>query len=222
MKKEDIPVKNKNKNKKKGKNNEKKIKQSTNDSYDSNDSNGFSEITKNNIENQNLKENNNEQLNQNDVNINLNQDVKDKITFQLYFLKPKYYINESGKGVLKAVEKFNIPKENVIILHDNLDKKLGHIQLKEKGSANGHNGIRSTIECLGDDNFYRIKIGIDRPPKTEENKAIYYSLVGDYVLEPFKPNEFLTINNEIFNKVIEILRELAYKKAEEIFNQSDN
>jgi len=42
------------------------------------------------------------------------------------------------------------------------------------------------------------------------------------VLEPFKPNEFLTINNEIFNKVIEILRELAYKKAEEIFNQSDN
>lgn len=102
MKKEDIPVKNKNKNKKKGKNNEKKIKQSTNDSYDSNDSNGFSEITKNNIENQNLKENNNEQLNQNDVNINLNQDVKDKITFQLYFLKPKYYINESGKGVLKA------------------------------------------------------------------------------------------------------------------------
>ncbi|ORX81592.1 peptidyl-tRNA hydrolase [Anaeromyces robustus] len=176
-----------------------------------------------------LKENQNQS--QNEINLKnniieeqqeLNEQLENKnneVTFQLYFLKPKYYINESGKGILKAVKKFDIPNENVIIIHDNLDKKLGHVQLKECGSANGHNGIRSTIECLGTDKFYRIRIGIDRPPKTDKNKAIYNTLVGDYVLEPFKEKEFIIINNEIFNKVIDILKELAYKKMEQLTNK---
>ncbi|OUM65317.1 hypothetical protein PIROE2DRAFT_60113 [Piromyces sp. E2] len=141
---------------------------------------------------------------------------KKEITFHLFFLKPKYYINESGKGVLKAIKKFDIPKENVIVLHDNLDKKLGHIQLKECGSANGHNGIRSMIEYLETDKFYRVRIGIDRPPKTDKNKSIYNNLVGDYVLEPFKENEFIMLNNEIYNRILDILKDLAYKKFEQI------
>ncbi|ORX59889.1 peptidyl-tRNA hydrolase, partial [Piromyces finnis] len=199
------------KNKKKEKSNEKTQSKNINDNSNSlnliNEKNQIStDIEKEDKIDKSLKENNDKKK------------QKKEITFQLYFLKPKYYINESGKGVLKAVKKFDIPSENIIVLHDNLDKKLGHIQLKESGSANGHNGIRSMIEYLETDKFYRIKIGIDRPPKTEQNKSIYFNLVGDYVLEPFKENEFEMINNEIYNRILDILKDLANKKFNQICN----
>ena len=87
-------------------------------------------------------------------------------------LKPLTYVNLSGDSLIEAMRFYKIPEEDIIILVDDMDTEPGHIRLRVKGSAGGHNGLKSIINNLGNDNFKRIRIGIGKP---EHN-------VVDYVL----------------------------------------
>ncbi|KNC96291.1 peptidyl-tRNA hydrolase [Spizellomyces punctatus DAOM BR117] len=79
------------------------------------------------------------------------------------FVKPRTYMNFNGSVVLKAVREYGVRPKDVIIVHDDLERKLGAISAKKGGSANGHNGVKSVIASLKTDQFPRIRIGIDRP-----------------------------------------------------------
>ncbi|MGT2887828.1 aminoacyl-tRNA hydrolase [Streptococcus didelphis] len=84
---------------------------------------------------------------------------------KVYFVKPTTFMNNSGIAVKALLTYYNIAIEDVIIIYDDLDMEVGKIRFRQKGSAGGHNGIKSIIAHLGTQSFDRIKIGIGRPPK---------------------------------------------------------
>lgn len=97
----------------------------------------------------------------------------------IFLVKPQTYMNSSG-DVAPFLKKQGIKTEEILVVHDELEKRFGAISVKQSGSARGHNGLRSLIERLGD-TFWRVRFGIGRP----ENKAD----VGDYVLSNFTKQE---------------------------------
>lgn len=101
---------------------------------------------------------------------------------KMILLKPLTYMNLSGESIRPIMEYYDIDIENLLVIYDDLDLPVGKIRLRQKGSAGGHNGIKSTIAHLGTQNFNRIRIGIDRPPLGMK--------VPDYVLGKFGKDEW--------------------------------
>ncbi|MDR3270713.1 MAG: aminoacyl-tRNA hydrolase [Peptococcaceae bacterium] len=83
---------------------------------------------------------------------------------RFFLLKPLSYMNLSGRAVRELVRFYKLPATQILIVHDDLDLPVGTIRLRQRGSAGGHNGIRSVIGELGTEDFWRLKIGISRPP----------------------------------------------------------
>lgn len=110
-------------------------------------------------------------------------------TEKVILLKPLTYMNLSGESIRPLLDYYEIDIEDIIVIYDDLDLPTGKIRLRTKGSAGGHNGIKSTIQHLGTENFNRLRIGIDRP--THGMK------VTDYVLARFSEEESIGIENSI-------------------------
>lgn len=100
--------------------------------------------------------------------------------------KPQTYMNASGCSIKLLMQKHNISLEDLIIIHDDLDFPLGKVRIRKGGSAGGHNGIKSAIANLGNQDFTRIRVGIGRPQIETLNKDRY---IVDYVLGDFSPDE---------------------------------
>ncbi|WP_041223565.1 aminoacyl-tRNA hydrolase [Deferribacter desulfuricans] len=83
------------------------------------------------------------------------------------FLKPFTYMNRSGESVKEIVDFYKINVEDILVIHDDLDMDFGKIKFKKGGSDGGHNGIRSIINHLDSTDFYRFKIGISKPLRSE-------------------------------------------------------
>lgn len=81
----------------------------------------------------------------------------------LHFLLPQTYMNNSGEAVQKAAHFFKIPVEDIVVIHDELDLDLGVVKLKKGGGHAGHNGLRSIIQHLSTQDFYRLRCGIGHP-----------------------------------------------------------
>ncbi|MEG2054389.1 MAG: aminoacyl-tRNA hydrolase, partial [Oscillospiraceae bacterium] len=86
--------------------------------------------------------------------------------------KPLTYMNNSGDAVGAAAQFFKIPAAKVIILNDDISLAPGRVRMREKGSAGGHNGLKSIISRLGED-FIRIKIGVGEKPNPEYDLAAW-------------------------------------------------
>ena len=82
---------------------------------------------------------------------------------KVILLKPSTYMNLSGESVREAVSFYKIPNENIIIIHDDISLDAGKLRIRSKGSAGGHNGLKSIIANLSSDVFTRIKIGVGQP-----------------------------------------------------------
>lgn len=81
----------------------------------------------------------------------------------LRLLKPSTFMNRSGQSVGAVVRYFNIPPEQVLVAHDELDLPVGTLRLKHGGGHAGHNGLRDITNVLGVRDFWRLRIGIDHP-----------------------------------------------------------
>ena len=82
---------------------------------------------------------------------------------KIFFVKPMTYMNDSGRAVRPLMDYFGVEIEDIVVVYDDLDLPPGRIRLRQKGSAGGHNGIKSLIQHLGPQNFNRIRMGIGRP-----------------------------------------------------------
>ncbi len=82
---------------------------------------------------------------------------------KIYLVKPTTFMNESGKAVHALLTYYGLDIEDLLIIYDDLDMEVGKIRLRAKGSAGGHNGIKSIIQHIGTQTFNRVKIGIGRP-----------------------------------------------------------
>lgn len=97
---------------------------------------------------------------------------------KVLLLEPQTYMNLSGESVRAAVDFYKIdPKEELIIIYDDISLDVGKLRIREKGSAGGHNGMKSIIAHLGTDEFNRIRIGIGDKPRGWD--------LADYVLGHF-------------------------------------
>lgn len=97
----------------------------------------------------------------------------------VYIIKPQTFMNSSGQ-VMPFLQKKGIKAEEILVIHDELEKPFKHISLHKGGGAKGHNGLRSIIEMIGKE-FWRLRFGVGRPAERDE--------VGDFVLTPFSREE---------------------------------
>lgn len=80
-------------------------------------------------------------------------------------LKPQTYMNLSGESVQEAVSFFKIPVEtHLLVISDDIDLPPGALRIRLSGGAGGHNGLKSIAECLGTENYARLRIGVGRSP----------------------------------------------------------
>ena len=124
-----------------------------------------------------------------------------------YFLKPKTYMNESGKSVAAFAKFYKLKPEEILIIHDELDLFPGNTKLKFGGGHGGHNGIKSVSSLLQTNNFWRLRLGIGHPGEK--------SLVHDYVLNKPQKSEKTAIEDTIFNsyKIFSLLTIGNFEKA---------
>jgi PTH1 family peptidyl-tRNA hydrolase len=103
-------------------------------------------------------------------------------------VKPQTFMNVSGEAVGPLLKRNGAPPADLLVVYDDLDLPLGKLRLREKGSAGGHNGMKSIIQAIGSDAFPRVRIGIGRP-EAEGRTAI------EHVLGRFLPDEQDTLDS---------------------------
>ena len=82
-------------------------------------------------------------------------------------MKPQTFMNNSGEAIREAADFYNVPAENIIVIFDDISIGVGKLRIRRKGSAGGHNGIKSVIEHLSTNEFPRIKLGVGEKPSPE-------------------------------------------------------
>lgn len=108
---------------------------------------------------------------------------------KVLLVKPQTYMNNSGEAVLEISQFFKVPVENIIVVMDDIDIEFSSIRIKRKGSAGSHNGMKSIIYLLKNDNFPRIKIGVGRPESGRD--------LADFVLSRFSKEQQIDILNSL-------------------------
>ncbi len=126
-------------------------------------------------------------------------------------LKPQTYMNNSGEAVVQAMQFYKIGIDHVIVLFDDISLAPGKLRIRRKGSAGGHNGIKSIIELTGSDEFARIKLGVGAKPRKEMDLA-------DWVLSKFRPEEQEAMQ-EAAKHAAACLRLMVSGKTTEAMNQ---
>lgn len=125
-----------------------------------------------------------------------------------YFLKPLTYMNLSGNAVASFVNYYHLEKEEILVIHDDMDLPTGKIRIRFRGSSGGHNGIKSLINCLHTEEFNRIRIGIGHEDKNN---------VIDFVLSKFNQQE-LELLDEVLQKAPKIILDYLEKGINYIMN----
>ena len=90
---------------------------------------------------------------------------------RVILMKPETYMNNSGVAIGEAAAFYKIPPERVIVLHDEISFEPGIIRIRRKGSAGGHNGLKSIIAHLASEEFPRVKIGVGKKPSPDYDLA---------------------------------------------------
>lgn len=128
-------------------------------------------------------------------------------------MKPQTMMNNSGEAIGEAAKFYKIPPENVIIVYDDISLDVGQTRIRRKGSAGGHNGIKSIIAHLGSENFPRIKVGVGKKPTPE------YDLVN-WVLGRFPKEQEKDLKAALENSVsaLELIVGGDIDKAMNLYN----
>ena len=101
---------------------------------------------------------------------------------KVLLVKPQTYMNLSGESIRELVDYFKVdPKEELLVIYDDISLNPGQIRIRKKGSAGGHNGIKNIIANLGTSVFPRIKVGVGEKPKGYD--------LADYVLGKFSKED---------------------------------
>lgn len=104
--------------------------------------------------------------------------------------KPLTFMNLSGEAIRGLVDYYKIdPEEELLVIYDDISLEPGNIRIRKKGSAGGHNGIKSIIAQLGTQNFQRIRIGVGEKPKNWD--------LADYVLGTFAREDRALVDEAI-------------------------
>lgn len=111
----------------------------------------------------------------------------------LHLIKPTTYMNLSGKAVNHYMQFLKIPKQNLLVITDDIALPHGKIRIKPKGSAGGHNGLKNIEQLTGGANYTRLKFGV--------GDDFHQGQQVDYVLSNFTPKQFEELPMDMDNAI---------------------
>lgn len=131
---------------------------------------------------------------------------------KLILARPRAYMNESGGPASALRDFFSVENDRIIVLHDELDLPMGSLRVKQGGGDNGHNGLKSLTKSLGGADYFRVRLGIGRPPGQQDP--------ADFVLRPFAGAEKdqLATLIERGADAVESLATVGLEKTQSLFN----
>lgn len=138
---------------------------------------------------------------------------------KIILAKPNTFMNNSGRAVSKIMDYFDIPKEDILVIQDDLDLPFGSIRFSKDSGSAGHKGIKSIIESLGTQDFSRLRVGIANEIYTQQNIPS-----EKFVLENFnkKEEEFLDPEKKELAKLSEKISEAVCFFVENGFEETKN
>lgn len=130
--------------------------------------------------------------------------------------KPETFMNLSGLSVAALLNELNLGVEDLIVLYDELDFPLGTLRLAQRGSANGHNGVKSVSSVLGTEEWLRVRIGVGKPPL--EDGRIVKAGGADFLLTPMRKQE-LAILDEVLDQAVRAVEAVLTKGVGAAMNE---
>lgn len=133
---------------------------------------------------------------------------------RVVLVKPQIYMNRSGESVRALLSHFGSAPEDLIVIYDDLDLPFGRIRIRPTGGAGGHRGVLSIMESLAGGQFYRVRVGIGRPPDGVD--------AVDFVLEDFtlpEVDQLSELISRASEAVVSLLRE-GGRRAMEQYNRA--
>lgn len=132
---------------------------------------------------------------------------------QLHLIKPNTYMNLSGKAVAYWLQHLKIPKENLLVIVDDIALPFGSLRLRPQGSAAGHNGLKNIEQSLGGQNYPRLRMGIgNNYPKGQQ---------ANFVLSRFEEEEFIQLPL-VMDKAIEMVLSFCTAGLERTMSSYNN
>jgi PTH1 family peptidyl-tRNA hydrolase len=127
--------------------------------------------------------------------------------------QPQTYMNLSGESVRELMDFYKVSNNEIIIIYDDISLEVGQLRLRGKGSAGGHNGIKSIIQHLGTDEFPRIKFGVGDKPKGWD--------LADYVLGRFPEDEQSIVRDTIkkSSEAVKVILKDGMEAAMNVYNR---
>ena len=135
----------------------------------------------------------------------------------IIFVKPQTYMNLSGRAVERIADYYGITNHQLLIIYDDIHLSLGRMRIRQRGSAGGHRGVESIIDCLRTEEFPRLRIGI-------KNDVLLQHLDHpSFVLSHFLPEEeqILERITDRVVKAVEDILDYGYEYAMRQYNQSE-
>ena len=129
---------------------------------------------------------------------------------KVLLVKPTTYMNDSGRAVRPLMDYYDLALTDLIVVYDDMDMPVGKIRLRQKGSAGGHNGIKSLIAHLGTEKFRRLRAGIEHPA---------HQKVVDYVLGRFTKEQKADFEIGVQNAIAALDDWLAGAEFSQLMNQ---
>lgn len=126
-------------------------------------------------------------------------------------MRPQTYMNNSGQAIREAAVFYKIPPERIVVIYDDISLPTGTLRIRKKGSAGGHNGVKSIIAQLGTDEFPRIKLGVGERRDPDED-------LKDHVLGRFS-KEDLAVMKASMERAVNAVPLLLDGNAEEAMNR---
>lgn len=127
--------------------------------------------------------------------------------------KPQTFMNLSGESVAPLMSYYNITLDDLLIIHDEVDLPFGKMKFQRRRSPGGNNGIKSTHQHLGTDDYSRLRVGVGRPSNSNMS-------VADWVLQNFSKEEMNVMPDylEQLCNAIESFVDLGFEKSATTFN----
>jgi PTH1 family peptidyl-tRNA hydrolase len=130
--------------------------------------------------------------------------------------KPETFMNLSGLSVAALLQELELDVEDLIVLYDELAFPLGTLRLAQRGSANGHNGVKSVSGVLGSEEWTRVRIGIGKPP-LESGREVKAGGT-DYLLAPMRKTE-LAVLDEVLDQAVRAVEAVLTKGVSAAMNE---
>ena len=131
---------------------------------------------------------------------------------RIVLAKSRTFMNDSGGAVARLLSYYKIDLDRLVVIHDELDLNAGQLRVKRGGGDNGHNGLRSLRASLGTGDFFRVRVGVGRPPGRQDP--------ADFLLSNFTAAERETLAVEIDRAAdaVESLVQSGLERTQSQFN----